>query len=391
MRILCLIPLLAAAIHAEITTVFPVPARGPSGRTYTITSTQMGNAFDWGKRGIYSFAPIHVPDGSYALVYTSCAQPGSACNVSTEGLYVATSPNGTTNWTLPTSPVLGLPPGATDMAAARAVNFNGTWYVYVQALISWGDVIWYASGPSLTSLTWASSPIVQSPSSGTGIGESHQWFNTAAYGGLQDYTVFGVFNDWNYALGGDEFAALLVNGTQLLSGSCTNDPSLNCWYGPLAPALYNGSSIVYPDVILSGSTDAASYGDISFTLGDGCFSQQEAYRPVVGLGFYNAPYPYANGTYYNYSPITIYNSNPGYSSVVIETSGVNNSGFRPRFARNQYGYIDPVPGSNPRQWTTYVYYTSNQVGQNSDTGCNYTTWTTVDSIVGVTLVTITEQ
>jgi len=61
MRPLCCIFLLTTLIRAEITTTFTVPARGPSGRTYTITSTQMNNAFNWGKRGIYSFAPIHDP------------------------------------------------------------------------------------------------------------------------------------------------------------------------------------------------------------------------------------------------------------------------------------------------------------------------------------------
>ena len=114
------------------------------------------------------------------------------------------------------------------------------------------------------------------------------------------------------------------------------------------------------------------------------FAGSTEYRPVVGLGFYNAPYLYANGSYFQPTPIVTYNANPGYGNTVIETSGPGGSGFRPRFMRNASGYIDPVQGNTyPRQWTTYVYYTNTQINQyNSDTcpggtGSGYTGFRTI--------------
>lgn len=391
---------IAGMVLASVTVPFFVSGRGPAGRTYTITSTQLGNILNWGQRGIYNFAPVHMPDGSYALLFSSCANPGSGCKLGPPGgVYLTTSPDGVNSWTTPAlvlslanAPIDPINGGRLiDIAAPRVINYNGTWYLYLQATGRPGidASIYAASGPSLTTLSWLPSPIVTlNPSNdtlgGVGIGEFHQWFNSAAYGGFPGYTVLGVYNDWDYApAGGQEFAALSTDGH-----------SSQYWYGPIVPVVSQtsgGYTIIYPDVMLSGSTDAASYGDISLTLGDGCFSGAEAYRPVTGLGFYNAPYLYANGLYYQLTPIATYNANPGYSDVVIETSGPNNSGFRPRFARNQYGYIDPVPGSNPRQWQTYVYYTSSQLGLNSDTGCDYTQYNKVNATIGVSLVTITEQ
>jgi len=290
------------------------------------------------------------------------------------------------------------------MAVPRAVNLNGNWYVYVQGTKTPGsnpnNALFVATGPSLTSLHWVTgtdglaAPIVQiNPANdnptGAGIGEFHQWFNAAPYNGYPGYTLMGVYNDWNYAPASyQEFNALSPNGV-----------SSSYWYGPTNPVVANGSggaAILYPDVILSGSADAALYGDISFTAGDGCYANQEKYRPLVALGFYNAPYLYngtciANGGWCSPQPVATYNANPGYSNAAIETSGPNNSGFRPRFARNQYGYIDPVPASNPRQWVAYVYYTNSQIGQDSDMGCDYTQYNKVDATVGVSRVTITEQ
>src|SRR5262249_43989995 len=51
-----------------------------------------------------------------------------------------------------------------------------------------------------------------------------------------------------------------------------------------------------------------------------------------------------------------------------------------KVARSVYGYIDPVPGSSPRTWQTYLYYSD----CNWDTrgkGCGF----------GVSLLTFTQQ
>lgn len=273
----------------------------------------------------------------------------------------------------------------------RVVNWNGTWYVYVQGAVvpEQNAKVFVATGPSLNSLSWVTDSngqahaIVQSvSSSGVGIGEFHQWFNSGSYRAVSGAgnTIMGVYNDWN--LSG-------VSSFYELTALSPDGISANSWYGPTSPVLGSNMGELYPDVILAGSLDAPTYGDISFTLGNGFFSGQAAYRPVVGLGFYNAPYsPSYNGQWIASQPIATFNSNPGYYNTVIATTGVNNSGFRPRFARNPNGYLDPAPGNH---WITYVYYTSNQVGLDSDTADNYTQYQNVDGMIGVSKITIIEQ
>jgi hypothetical protein len=415
LRIIAFCALLTASATADMTHTFQVVGRGASGRTYTITSRQLGNVLNWGQRGIYSFAPVHMPDGSYALLFTSCANPGSGCVIGgAGGTYLMTSPDGVNNWSTPTlvlnianapqDPVNG--GKVIDMTAPRVINYNGTWYVYEQGTSSTTSIknnsLYVASGPSLSQLSWAPNAIVQiNPQhdipSGAGIGQEHQWFNSVAYGGYPGYTVMGVYNDWNYSSEGQgEFAALSADGT-----------TQQYWYGPVFPAFLQTSpsdySIMYPDVILSGSLDAGLFGDISISLANGCFAGQRAYLPVVALAFYNAPYIYRNGSYFNTTPIVACSATssgdqcgnpppmPTYSNALIETSGPSNSGSEPRFARNQYGYVDPIPGSNPPQWQAYVYYTSSQIGLNSDAQCDYTQYNKVNATIGVSLVTITEN
>jgi hypothetical protein len=69
-----------------------------------------------------------------------------------------------------------------------------------------------------------------------------------------------------------------------------------------------------------------------------------------GVGFFPNPVPYSH---LNYLP---YNGGFYFPGEVSGTSAIGIM-FRPRVARNVYGCVDPVPGSSPRRWETYLYYT----------------------------------
>ena len=83
--------------------------------------------------------------------------------------------------------------------------------------------------------------------------------------------------------------------------------------------------------------------------------------------------------------------------VAIETvtetgdATVGGSGFRPRVARNPYGFLDPEPGSEPKQWRTFLYYTVSPINNNPAETCNgYTASKTTVQSLGVSEVVITE-
>jgi hypothetical protein len=79
--------------------------------------------------------------------------------------------------------------------------------------------------------------------------------------------------------------------------------------------------------------------------------------------------------------------------TVTETGAatVGGSGFRPRLARNAYGFLDPEPASEPKQWRTFLYYTISPVNNSEVETCTgYTASKTVTQSLGVTEVVITE-
>ena len=70
---------------------------------------------------------------------------------------------------------------------------------------------------------------------------------------------------------------------------------------------------------------------------------------------------------------------------------VGGSGFRPRVARNPYGFLDPEPGSEPKQWRTFLYYTVSPINNNPAETCNgYTASKITLQSLGVSEVVITE-
>ena len=355
----------AFAAHATMTTTF----ESSNGRKYTITSRQVGTALSFGKRWLYDPAPI-LPcpqtNNQHVFLFVTCQFEGGSCAIQTQALYKSESTDGLTYG----SPKLLLtnPSGVVDFIAPRAIWNGRQWNIYVQGVKQGRpNAIYLATGATLDSLNWVlgsdgqAREIITSidPYTGAGIGEGQQWFNTAAYGGYPGYNIYSVYNDWNYPnMGGYEFT--------MISGDGTN---VQQWYGPVFPAYSAAAGVLLPDVMLANSSDAATKGDPSFTLGNGCFEGQTRYSPLVGLGFYSAPYTYKNGAWFSDGMVgEVYKSNPGYYDAVIETSGPNNSGFSPRFARNLYGYVEPV-SYNPTTWKTFVYYNNSQINENDTDGC----------------------
>lgn len=65
--------------------------------------------------------------------------------------------------------------------------------------------------------------------------------------------------------------------------------------------------------------------------------------------------------------------------------------FRPRAARNQHGYVLPVPGSVPRRWETLLYYNDRAIKNPTDDCGSYTLYKSQDQGLSATRLVITEQ
>src|SRR5262249_32317702 len=73
------------------------------------------------------------------------------------------------------------------------------------------------------------------------------------------------------------------------------------------------------------------------------------------------------------------------------TVAVGGSGFRPRVARNPYGFLDPEPLIEPKQWRTFLYYTASPINNSQSETCGgYTASKTASQSLGVSEVVITE-
>jgi hypothetical protein len=65
--------------------------------------------------------------------------------------------------------------------------------------------------------------------------------------------------------------------------------------------------------------------------------------------------------------------------------------FRPRLARNEYGYLTPMPdvAGLPRTWQSFIYYNNAQVGNSRE--CGYSRWFTADQRFSVSYIEIREH
>jgi hypothetical protein len=381
---------LAADLAAQSTQPqFTFQARG---RTYTVTVTSLpGSGFRFANHWLYEpsgILPSPQTGNQYYVLFSS--NQTAPAQFGHEAIYLASSPTGYDQFTTPAAILdLSTVSNICDIATARPVWDGSLWHVYVQGIV-WQNggcnppgYIFEATGPALQwgSLQWVKTPgtnnvmpiITSRSSSGEGIGQDHQWFYTAPYTGLTWLSFLGIFNDWNFTTPDLNYCpTCAVNGTNFfgyLSADGVNNQYFWYYTSPVSARSNVDASkfiVLWPDVFLGRSADEATLGDPAITMG---FDRGVTGR---GVGFWGsttlAPYPGGTVSPYTFVDGTYPSSYPG----TIDG---------PRFARNVYGYLDPIPSSSPKTWQSYIYY-------------GITTYGTYDgppSAFGVSQVTITEQ
>ena len=391
------------------------------GRQYQVTTTARGIALTLTQRWLYQPSVIKMDDGQYIMLFVTCGVPGKKCVVEDQGLYVAASPDGVT-FALQNQgmPILRNPPGVCDFIAPRPVRQNGVWYVYVQGTEDCkvdqsksNAAIYVAAGESLTAggLTWVLDPekLVKAKRAlhtnprpgcpgnndsnakdecfGSGIGEDHQWFNVTfdEYLGAPSNSIMALYNNWNYLPSVVGLSAALTD---------PNDGSSTAyWYGPSSAMWSADAGSLFPDVMLGAAYGMADYGSPAIKFAESCVAGSTRLRPLTYVGYWPDPYPFngQTGTYRRSRrargplPVSI--------ETVTESGDVatGGSGFRPRVARNPYGFLDPEPGSEPKQWRTFLYYTVSPINNNPAETCNgYTASKITTQSLGVSEVVITE-
>jgi hypothetical protein len=399
---------------------FTIDAR-ERGTQYQVTTAARGIALQLNQRWLYQPSVVKMHDGTYAMLFVTCNSPGKDCAVKNQGLYVASSSDGVTfslqNHGLP---ILNNPPNVCDFIAPRPVRQDGLWYVYVQGTENCtvpqsqsNAAIYVASGPSLSAggLNWIldsdnpghakpalrinprpgcpgnDDPNAKDECAGGGIGEDHQWFNVtfADYLGASWNTILALYNNWNYLPSGNGLAAALTSGD--------NAANTAYWYGPGNTPWSGDSGSLYPDVMLGGTEGMAAHGSPAIKFSDSCVEGSTRFRPLAYAGYWPDPYPYNGQTGAYRHPRRPQGPLPVAIETITESGGVTvgGSGFRPRLARNPYGFLDPEPGSDPKQWHTFLYYTVSPINNNpAETCTGYTASKVTLQSIGVTEVWITE-
>jgi hypothetical protein len=395
-------------------TAYPIPTgtnftfySQPRNRAYTVTTQALGTAIT--NSGGWMYEPSAIVASSltsfqYVLLFSSNRTiPASLAD---EAVYMSTSSNGYSGFSSKQVILRNSGTNICDMIDARPVWDGSLWHVYVQGkeytsgtsgscstnVGPGASAIYEATGTSLTALTWVTtSPgiikrIVQinsDPShdsqTGPAIGEVFQWFNTSSYLGPSSPFLV-VYNDWNWLGGptGSMFAALSSTG---------NDA--NYWYNTPGTAYTPVDGPHYPDVILGNSIDSSSLGNPSFTVAAGCVTNNSQYHHMDGIAFYPDPVPYI---------VSTGSSRPIQGGQIINghvastsSDSIGPRGFTPRFARNEFGYLDPT-GSSPKTWQTFFYYNDAQINVNGSDDCSgYSNHSSSDQRLSVSQITITEQ
>jgi hypothetical protein len=350
------------------------------GRTYTVTTQALGVALPGWDTSYWLYEPsVILPspltNNQYVMIFTS-----GTGYFSQQGIFISTSSSPTSFPSPPTQVLnLGAVYNVCDIIDARPYWDGAMWHVYVQGLETCpgGTSAWMyeATGPSLTQLSWVTdSPnhaqrIISpyDPSNPSGIGEVLQWFNTSAYLGPPSWPYVTTFNDWSYygqdcqpfnPNGSyncyDYCPSCAFNGTDFFSylGADGTSP-LYFWYYRQSPSVNVSGTYAtfWPDVILGASLDGASAGNPGLAFAD-YPDPDGSHQDGAALGFFPDLIPYAPSG----------NRNPSggvYIPGNLESTTMAGSAPRahtPRIARNAFGYLDPVPGSSPLTWQTYVYY-----------------------------------
>ena len=351
------------------------------GRTYTVTTTFLSPVFTWDSSHWLYEPSVVLPSPQTNYQYVLLFSSGTGFRA--QGIYATTSTSPTS---FPSPPVKVLDIAATsnlcDMIDARPYYDGSMWHVYVQAIETCPgnpsallNAVYEATGATLGNLAWVcdygshAQKVITSvnQTSGIGIGEGQQWYNTGLYLGPASLPFTAIFNDWGY-VGQDcrpfnpngsyncyDYCPLCAfNGTDLFNYIGPNGTSpMYFWDYRQAPSaiMFNGGLAIFnPDVILGGSLDGPTAGNpaIGFTN----YSDQYGQQWPGAIGFFPDPIPF--GPYGNRSPQGgLYF--PGYLEPWAPTM------LAPRIARNPYGYLDPVPGSSPLTWQTYFYYNDTRV------------------------------
>lgn len=410
--------LCALTAWASQTFTIDAPERG---KRYQVTTTARGIALTVRQKWLYQPSVVKLAADRYVMLFVTCNASGSACDVRQQGLYTASSPDGVT-FTLDNNgqPILSNPPGVCDFVAPRPIQHNGSWYVYFQGSESCADdpsiknnAIYLATGESLTAggLNWVLDPANpakarravrinpkpgcpdnydpagQDECTGAGIGEDHQWFNVSfgEYLGASWSPILTVFNNWNYRRSTVGMSAALAAATD---GSRTD-----YWYGPSNTPWTSEAGGLYPDVMLGGTDGMAAYGSPAIKFAESCLPGTTRNRPLKFVGYWADPYPYNGQTGVYRRTIRPQGPLPVAIETITESgaAAVNGSGFRPRLARNPFGFLDPEPGTEPKQWRTFLYYTVSPINNSSSETCGgYTASKTTSQSLGVTEVVITE-
>lgn len=387
-------PLLAALCLfmtslATASQTFTISARG---RTYTVTTTAgYQKVFEWDGHWLYEPSVVLPSAGTNGYYYLVFASNRNYQDSHDESIMASGS---TAPYAFPSPPTDVLPISYTsnicDIADARPFWDGSNWHVYVQGAEWVGSCcpgkstsctgvayVFEATGSTLTNLGWvydsyphAQRIVTPRLTTGAGIGEALQWYDTASYSGDPSNPVLQTYNDWGYY--GQDCQPFNPSGSYNCYSYCPNcafngtdvfgylSPSGTLpqywWYyrevayGPTSGPSGSFPATINPDVILGNDLDVSTLGNPGIGAVSRCITTADIHGHIRGLGFYNDPVPYPGRSPQGGQFVD------GQWETFATDFGIGEArGFSPRFARNSAGYLDPVSNS-PKTWSTFVYY-----------------------------------
>ena len=359
------------------------------GRTYEVLTRRIGSILTFPGHWMYQPSVVTrsaLTGGNYLLLFGANLVSGGDIK-SGEAIFLSKSPDGHSNFTPPT-PVLTNTNvvDLCDFDDARPVWDGSAWHVYVYAVR--GNYrsnkcdptagIFEATGPSLDKLAWVTYPgtnqarPVVAGQGGSGISEDMQWFVTPSAGPWNFTRFLVTYLDWG-APSQDIFLDI-SNGS--------SDP----WNLHRIPTAADSGFYILPDAILGQSLNSETLGDPAIGFQSGCVAGDGRYQYPRGIAMYEdldrsagRGAPLEPGAFY-----------PGpLESVSSDQYGPRM--FRPRLARDEHGYILPVPDvpGQPRMWQSFIYYNDAQIGNQNQ--CGYFRWFDSNQRFSVSYIEIHEQ
>ena len=357
----------------------------------------MNNGLNFPNHATYEppvILPSALTNNQYIMVFTSNLIAGYGIQYG-GAVFYSTSPNGVGNWTTPSVLIENITvDNICDMADARPVWDGSRWHIFIQAVTGnyksgscsptknvYEAVGTRLSNPPSIDWNWVLQPgtshaqQVTYVTSGVGIGEDMQWFNTAPYGGLASYPLMITYNNWSYSTDPTYLFAYLFN-TGVNASAYLYGPV----FTPSDGTPYFNTVYYYPDAILLGSLDAATLGNPGIGFESTCPLTDARYSYAVAIAYFPDPQSHSAqwGTPYA-GPL---------ESRTMDSVGPRM--FRPKVARNEYGFI-PRNGPN-NTWLTYWYYNDTQINGSANNSCaGYGRYLQSDQRFSVTQLQISEQ